>query len=81
VEREWRKVGNLSLGSHNYRNVVAAFAPEDDHWNFQKDLAAAIGRDVDWVERKLHFLDPTWGLERMIARLAGIEDWDAGPFT
>jgi hypothetical protein len=38
-------------------------------------------RRLDWVDRKLRFLDPTWGLERIIARLADIEDWDAGRFT
>jgi hypothetical protein len=80
-EREWRKVGDLWLGARTYNNVVVAFAPEADHFHFQTDLAAAIDRDIDWVERKLPFLDPQWGLERMIARLAHIEDWDAGPFT
>jgi hypothetical protein len=80
-EREWRKVGDLSLGPPTFSGIVAAFVPEADHNAFLTDLSAALGQQVDWVDRRLPLLDPHWGLERMIARLANIDDGDAGPFT
>lgn len=77
-EREWRMVGDFNFLSYN--NVVAVFVPEAEHDQFHGDLAIALDKDVEWVERRLPLLDAQWGLERMIARLAGVEDQDAGPF-
>lgn len=77
-EREWRKVGDLYF---NYLDLVAILAPEPDHARFHEafDLAR---RQVGWGEppHSLRYLDPTWGLERMIAALAGVRAADVGPF-
>jgi len=79
-EREWRKVGDFTFPP-SFSQVVVAFVPEDDHLKFLKDLAAKLAKDVDWVEQRVPLLDPQWGLERMIARLARVGDSDVGPFT
>jgi hypothetical protein len=77
-EREWRHVGDLFF---QWWDIVTVFAPEADHDQFQADLAAAkaaLGHSVnmEW----LHFLDPRWGLERMIASLARVASGNIGPF-
>lgn len=79
-EREWRKVGDFTF-SATYSHVVAAFVPEADHDTFRNELAVALVKTLDWVESKIPLLDPEWGLERMIARLAHVDDADVGPFT
>ncbi len=79
-EREWRKVGDFTF-SASYTHVVAAFVPEADHNAFRDDLVVALNKTVDWVESKIPLLDPEWGLERMIACLAHVDDADVGPFT
>lgn len=63
-EREWRKVGHLHLPSK-----VFYLCPEDE--------AEEIGRwdeesDASWRRRRREFIDPRWGLERIIAHLAGL---------
>jgi hypothetical protein len=80
-EREWRKVGNFSFLSWNWSKLVAAFAPEADHERFWSELATAEEAGLDNIRRWVPLLDPEWGLERMIARLAGLPDDQAGPFT
>ncbi|MGZ6527666.1 MAG: hypothetical protein ACXVES_10795 [Actinomycetota bacterium] len=81
-EREWRHRGNLAF---DWNSVVAVFAPAEDHDAFLNDLhveeakaAQVSGRASEQFPRR-RLLDPTWGLERMIARLAEIADADAGP--
>ena len=72
-EREWRKVGDLGFSRDD---LVAVLAPEEYH----QDLADALrGQHTDTAVRELTFLDPTWGLERMIGRLAGIGQRHLGP--
>lgn len=78
-EREWRHVGSLIFP---WSRVVAAFAPEGEHDEiemalrvYEKERSGGFPEDPP---PKL--LDPKWGLERMIARLAGVPDRDAGPF-
>lgn len=72
-EREWRKVRSLTFP---WSVVVAVLAPEKDHPYIEAALTPHKGPDGD-VPR---LLDPNWGLERMIAKLAGVPDKDAGPF-
>ena len=67
-EREWRKVGNLSFSPIE---VVGVLAPEQDHEN----LKSAVHRSD-----LLKFIDPRWGLERMIASLADVPAQYLGPF-
>jgi Putative abortive phage resistance protein AbiGi, antitoxin len=69
-EREWRHVGDFSLPT---TKVVAVFAPEDDHDDFDDELRDVVG------QRRPPVLDSRWGLERMISKLRGIDDDIAGP--
>lgn len=73
-EREWRHVGDYHLAFPS--RVVALLAPEDQHDSFRQQL---IGLNLPaWAKRPL--LDPTWGLERMLATLAGVKGEYIGPF-
>ena len=72
-EREWRKVGSLSF---SWSNVVAVFAPADDHTAFAAD---AWGNQNTEPPNRPPLLDPSWGLGRMISALRGISPIDAGP--
>jgi hypothetical protein len=74
-EREWRKVGDLI---YNWRSVVAIFAPEAEHTDVQTDLEDHANQAFPGT-RVPPLLDADWGLERMIARLAGVPDNEAGP--
>jgi hypothetical protein len=75
-EREWRRVGDLSFA---WKQVVAVLAPADDHEDLVSDLAQKVGESEPEVGRQLRLLDPQWGLERMIAALAGVPEHEAGP--
>lgn len=80
-EREWRKVGDLEIEA--WSDIVAVFVPEEDQTAFRTALAAALeAREppppTGWEE--LSFIDPRWGLERIIAKLAGVSDEMARPF-
>jgi hypothetical protein len=55
-EREWRHRGDLSF---SLTDVALVIAPAADH----PDLEAIVGSRV---------VDGTWGLERIIAKLAGV---------
>jgi hypothetical protein len=57
-EREWRHVGNLALPAR-----VIVLCPENEFAEFEPHL--------QWNGRDGVLVDPTWGLEQIIARLAG----------
>lgn len=65
-EREWRKVGSLSFLR---KDLVAVFAPASEHESLKVETPQFFGSNA----APLVFLDPTWGLESMIDRLAGVE--------
>lgn len=76
-EREWRKVGDLPFG---HPDVVAAFAPEDEHEVVMHELIQlekGMGYATDFLP---NLIDPRWGLERMIAKLAQVPKDNIGPF-
>lgn len=73
-EREWRHVGNFAFRP---RQVVAVLAPEREHDALAEQI---VEFDPDWRRRRVPLLDPSWGLERMISALAGIDPDDAGPW-
>jgi len=75
-EREWRHVGDFLF---MLPRVVAVLAPYAEHDALASDLAAGPGKTEEWVAGRVGFLDGTWGLERMIAALAGVDEEDAGP--
>ena len=74
-EREWRHVDDYYLSFPS--RVVAFFVPEADHERFAQDLTASS--DV-WMKATRPLLDPSWGLERMLVSLAGIDPDHMGPF-
>lgn len=69
-EREWRHVGDLSFTP---RDIVVVFAPHTDHDDLRHQIES-----WDHYIRIPVFVDARWGLERMIAALAGVKD--PGPF-
>lgn len=70
-EREWRHRGNFAFGSSD---LVAMFAPEQEHLELR---TALIGLAPSSDRTPL--LDPKWGMERMIAELAGVDAAHVGP--
>jgi hypothetical protein len=74
-EREWRHVGDYSLQFPS--RIVAILAPEAEHGSLREQLAG-LEIHEKWQTRSI--LDPTWGLERMIATLSGVNSDYVGPF-
>jgi hypothetical protein len=70
-EREWRYRGDLGF---QWSDVVAVFVPEDRHSEVRLKLEQLQPQDNPPA-----ILDPTWGLERMIAALANVPPEYAGP--
>jgi hypothetical protein len=65
-EREWRHLGDLSFSLHH---VAVVLCPEKDF----KTVGDLLG-DLGTTSRHVHTVDPTWGLEHIIKRLADLED-------
>jgi hypothetical protein len=61
-EREWRYQGNLSL----YPRILV-LCPEEEF----DEVRAALQKEPRWFVDPVPFVDPRWGLEQIIARLAG----------
>lgn len=74
-EREWRHRDDFGLRPDQ---VVALLAPEEHHEDLRSRIEEEIGSDSPWLSRSI--LDPRWGLERMIAALAGVDEEYVGPF-
>lgn len=78
-EREWRHVGNFQFWERS--NLVVAFVPEQEQEDFRSELLDLCREHrliADDHYDDLALLDPTWGLERMVATLAGVQN--PGPF-
>lgn len=66
-EREWRHVGPLPLPQQN----IIWLCPAVEHG----ELEAQVGRQLrPWI-------DPRWGLEAIIAHLAGFDPTEVSPFA
>jgi hypothetical protein len=65
-EREWRHVGDLALP----HTAMIWLCPEAD----RAAISARAGYELT------PWLDPTWGLEEIIARLAGFPLYEVSPF-
>jgi hypothetical protein len=73
-EREWRHVGDLHLPDLG----TLFLCPEDEIDDF---LPREDGESrAKWNRRKRRFIDPRWGLERIIAHLAGMPREYITPF-
>jgi hypothetical protein len=66
-EREWRHVGDFPLPDH-----FIGLCPANEIKVFES-YATAQGRPV-------RFIDPNWGLEQIIGKLAGFDADEIGPF-
>lgn len=67
-EREWRHVGDFQLP----QSGVVWLCPETDI----AELRAQVGEQASYP-----WVDPSWGLERIIAHLAGFQETDISPFA
>ncbi|WP_158171050.1 hypothetical protein [Rhodococcus sp. JT-3] len=65
-EREWRHRGNFNFDAP--RNVVAVYAPENQHLRLRGQIA---GLSPDWAARTIPILDPKWGSDRILQALSG----------
>lgn len=72
-EREWRHVGDMEFDP---AEIVVVFAPEAEHSRLRSDLGGSPGYKAKIQIPAL--VDAAWGLERMIAALAGVSE--PGPF-
>ena len=72
-EREWRKVGDLTF---SWDDLVAVLAPVSAHESLRIGLRE---NSPNPIVDSLNFLDPEWGMERMIACLAGVYSGYLGP--
>jgi hypothetical protein len=76
-EREWRKVGDFQF---DWSDVALWFAPENDHADTGAALLARMIATGAEDPPTAIVLDPSWGLERMIAKLVGLPDEAITPF-
>lgn len=70
-EREWRHVGDLEFTA---ADLVVVFAPGQEHAIIQESMSGYRGCKAAMPS----LVDARWGLERMIAALAGVSE--PGPF-
>lgn len=75
-EREWRHLGNFSFG---YEDIALGLCHEGHIDQFEKLMARIALRDP--AAAGVRFIDPRWGLEQIIGRLAGVLPGDLSPFT
>jgi hypothetical protein len=75
-EREWRHRGDLHLAPIWAK--IIWLCPEGEHDEFRRQVEAATpaGERSSGV-----FVDPSWGLEEIVARLAGFPPEDISVFT
>jgi hypothetical protein len=76
-EREWRRVGDVDLPP-NLKGCLV-LCPEDELEEFER-LARPGLLDPERRRRRRKCIDPRWGLEQVIAHLAGVPPEDVTPF-
>jgi hypothetical protein len=74
-EREWRHVGDFRLPTIGHFFLC----PEDEIEDFCPRREDE--QDYEWNRRKREFLDPRWGVERVIAHLGAVPKEDVTPFA
>jgi len=76
-EREWRKRGNVVL-PNQFRGCLI-LCPEDELDEFEALLKPGLG-EAERRRRRRQCIDPRWGLEQIVAHLAGIPSEQVTPF-
>jgi len=76
-EREWRHVGNFKFQPYS---IAFGLCEEEQIEPFEKWVHSLYGKAYPKYPI-LHFIDPRWGLEEIIARLAGKTRNDITPFS
>jgi len=71
-EREWRHVGDFDF---NLAEVALWFCPESEFDFFEGTLGDRLGSGAP------RCVDPSWSLERIVARLRGLRPEDVTPFA
>jgi hypothetical protein len=76
-EREWRKPGNVHMPSAFIGCLI--LCPEDELDHFEALVKPGSTAETR-RRRKRQCIDPRWGLEQIVAHLAGIPSSDVTPF-
>lgn len=76
-EREWRCRGDLPF---SVPDVAVGLCPEDDIRDLEVLAKEIAEQQFDRGVRYPRFVDPSWSLELIIARLAGMVPGDVSPF-
>jgi len=75
-EREWRHVGDFHF---NVAQIAFGLCEEERITEFEKWVHSLYGTESQYPI--LRFIDPRWGLEEIIAHLAGKTKSDITPFS
>jgi len=72
-EREWRHTGDLTF---SLEEAAVIFCPEEDMAAFEKIASPGRVPSPGELARHVPLIDPRWGLEHIIATLAGVPEDD-----
>jgi hypothetical protein len=75
-EREWRHQGDLSLAP--IWEKIIWLCPQGEHQEFSRLVKAAT---PEGARASRIFIDPSWGLEEIVAHLAGLPEADVSVFA
>ena len=76
-EREWRKKGDLNFEPND---IAFGLCPEEDIDEFESWVNNRLIAYNKFRKHLLRFVDPTWGLQEILAVLSGIDRSDFSPF-
>jgi Putative abortive phage resistance protein AbiGi, antitoxin len=76
-EREWRHLGSLRF---EYEDVALGLCPEDRIEEFGRYMRLLARRRGDVTAEAIRWIDPRWGLEKIVAVLAGVPADQLSPF-
>lgn len=76
-EREWRHLGSLRF---EYEEIALGLCPEDRIEEFERYMRRLASRRRVPTAETIRWMDPRWGMEKMIAVLAGVPADQHSPF-
>jgi hypothetical protein len=77
-EREWRHVGDFTF---DLRHVALWLSPQEEHPDFEELLRSEWEAEGYPTVSTPVFVDPSWSLERIIAKLVRLGPGDVTPFA